>query len=760
MLSEFSIGNEGRQVYWNAESFGIVFYPLAVLAMAIFTYGVYRRWRLWIALGKPELRIDNLGGRIGMLLTNGLLQVKTFRDAYPGIMHGLIFFGFVVLFIGTALIAKETYITGPLLGWTFLKGWFYLFFSFMMDLFGLFVLIGLVMALDRRYISRPDRLGYRGKSDSTPDDAIALALIGVIVVTGFVVEALRIYVTNPPWESWSFVGWTLSQAFTGIDSDTARIFHKVSWWTHSLLSLGFIAYIPYSRFLHILTVPANHFMASTKPAGFLEPIRDFETAESFGAGKLEDFTWKSIFDSDACTKCGRCQDGCPAYLSGKPLSPKKLIQDIKTYWLEKAPAADAAKRAAAPAEGEGEQTKSSGKSAALKLLEKVDGAVDWALEGTKGVAAPAEAPAEKTMVGEVIDLHELWACTNCMYCQEHCSSSIEHVPKIVAMRQHKVLMEADFGQELQLTFRNMENNSNPWGIGSHLRADWAKDLGVKTLAEDPNAEYLFYVGCSGSFDDRGKKVSVAFARILKAAGVSFGILGNEEGCCGDSAMRGGNEYLYQTLAQANIEVMKGYGVKKIVATCPHGYNALKKDYRNFGGEFEVYHHSEIIADLIGKGKISLKKPAEGLFTFHDSCFLGRYNNIYNAPRSVLKAVPGLKLAEMERNRDRSFCCGAGGARMWMEEDIGERINNLRADQALATGADKIAVGCPFCLTMMSDGLKARGKEESVAALDIAEIVWKAMEVEEEKPPTDVCAVTGDVKVFVSHELGKGSRNIL
>ena len=274
-------------------------------------------------------------------------------------------------------------------------------------------------------------------------------------------------------------------------------------------------------------------------------------------------------------------------------------------------------------------------------------------EGAEG-AVPEAAPAEKALVGEVIDLHELWACTNCMYCQEHCSASIEHVPKIVGMRQYKVLTEADFAPELQLTYRNMENNSNPWGIGSHLRADWAKELGIKTLAEDPAVEYLFYVGCAGSFDDRGKKVSAAFAKILKAAGVSFGILGTEEGCCGDSAMRGGNEYLYQTLAQANIEVMKNYNVKKIVTTCPHGYNALKKDYPHFGGEFEVYHHTEIIADLIAKGKIALKKPVEGLATYHDSCFLGRYNAIYDQPRRILGAVPGLKLTEMERDPRQEF----------------------------------------------------------------------------------------------------------
>jgi Fe-S oxidoreductase len=339
----------------------------------------------------------------------------------------------------------------------------------------------------------------------------------------------------------------------------------------------------------------------------------------------------------------------------------------------------------------------------------------------------------------VIDLHELWACTNCLYCSENCPASIEHVPKVIGMRQYKVLTEADFAPELQLTFRNMENNSNPWGIGSHLRADWAKDLGIKTLAEDPAVEYLFYVGCAGSFDDRGKKVSMALAKILKAAGVSFGILGTEEGCCGDSAMRGGNEYLYQTLAQANIDVMKNYQVKKIITTCPHGYNALKKDYPNFGGEFEVHHHTEIIADLITRGKIVLKKPVEGVFTYHDSCFLGRYNGIYDPPRRILGAVPGLALAEMERSRAGSFCCGAGGARMWMEEDIGERINNMRTDQAIAAGAQRIAVACPFCLTMLSDGIKDRKKEETMAALDIAEIVWRAMGLEEERPVAEVCA---------------------
>ena len=733
-LSKFSVGHEGREVFWNAEHFEALLFLFTAVAMAIFAYGVYRRWRMWTAMGKPEIRWDNRNERIKLLLRDGLLQIKTFKDLYPGIMHGLIFFGFLVLIFGAAFDATEFHVAEPL-GMPFLTGKFYLVFSFLMDLFGLAVLIGVFLAIDRRYLTKPDRLGYKGVPDNTPDDAIVLLLLAGIIITGFIIEALRISVTwqFTPWEVWSFAGWTLAKAFAGINPVTAKMMHKFTWWIHTFLALGFIAYIPYSRLLHIFTTSANHFMQNMKPVGTIEPIRDFENAESFGVGQLGEFTWKQIFDADACTRCGRCQDGCPAYLTGKPLSPKKLVQDLKTYWLEKGPAAIAAKKAAA-VDAEGKPLE---RNALLKLVDKVDTLVDEAT-----TPAGAEPPAEKAMVGEVINLDELWACTNCMYCMENCSSSIEHVPKIINMRQYKVLTEADFAPELQLAYRNMENNSNPWGVGSHLRADWAKELGVKTLAEDPNVEYLFYVGCAGSFDDRGKKVTVAFAKILQAAGVSFGILGTEESCCGDSAMRGGNEYLYQTLAQMNIDAMNRYSVKKIIATCPHGYNALKKDYPNFGGNFEVYHHTEIIADLIAQGKITFKKPVPGAFTYHDSCFLGRYNNVYEQPRKILGAVPGVRLVEMERNLSKSFCCGAGGARMWMEEH-GEKINDARAKQAMDVKADTIAVGCPFCLTMMSDGLKAHGMEEKMTSLDIAEIVWKAMGLEEEKEPVQVCEAPAD-----------------
>ena len=686
----FGPGNEGREVFWNAQNFQIPLDIFAFIALAIMGFGLYKRWQLWTAMGKPELRTDNRGERIKALLKNGVLQLSVWRDFYPGLIHGLIFFAFFVLIWGAAFDAFQFY-TG-----VHFNGKPYLIMSFIFDLFGLFALIGVILAIDRRYIKKPDRLGYKGKMDNRPEDAIVLSLILGIMVTGFLIEGLRIASFNyPTFEMWSFVGYLTALTFQGINVETLKALHKFMWWFHTFIALSFIAYIPYSRLLHIVTSPVNQFMKTLKPIGTIEPIRDFETAETFGVAKLEEFTWKQIFDSDACTRCGRCQDGCPAYNTGKHLSPKKMIQDIKDHWLERVPVVVAAKKAA----GEG---------------------------GEAQIPEP-----EKSLINDAVGVAEIWDCTNCMYCMEHCPVFIEHVPKIIDMRRCKVLMEADFAPELQLTYRNMENNSNPWGIGAHLRADWAKELGVKTMAEDPNAEYLFYVGCSGSFDDKGKKISMAFAKILKEAGVSFAILGTEEGCCGDSAMRGGNEYLYQALAQYNIEIMNGYGVKKIICTCPHGYNALKKDYPLLGGNYEIYHHSEILADLIAQGKIKLSKPQDGVFTLHDSCFLGRYNKIYQQPRSVLSAVPGMKLVEMEKSLDMSFCCGAGGARMWMEEH-GDRINNARTDMAIAVKADKIATACPFCMTMLSDGLKDRGKEETMAALDIAEIVWQAMDVKEAK----------------------------
>ena len=456
----FGPGNEGREVFWNTVNYQIPLDVFAIIALAIMGWGLYKRSELWRAMGKAEVRDDNRGERFKNLFRNGILQLSVWRDFYPGLIHGLIFFAFFVLIWGAAIDATSFY-TG-----VHLPGKGYLAFSFIMDLFGLFAIVGCILAIDRRYIKKPDRLGYKGTPDNRPEDAIVLGLILAIMVTGYIVEGIRIVATgNSDFEKWSFIGYMVGQFFVGINVDTLKISHKVLWWGHAFLAFGFIAYIPFSRLLHIVTSPANQFMATLKPVGQLEPIRDFENAESFGVGKLEEFTWKQIFDSDACTRCGRCQNGCPAYLTGKELSPKKLVQDIKDHWLTRAPLYAAAAKAA----------KTAGPDA----------------------AAPEIPESEKNLINDAVGVNPVWDCTNCMHCMEHCPVMIEHVPKIVDMRRYKVLTEADFAPELQLTYRNMENNSNPWGIGAHMRGDWAKELGVKTMAENPEAEYLLVRGLRG-----------------------------------------------------------------------------------------------------------------------------------------------------------------------------------------------------------------------------------------------------------------------
>jgi Fe-S oxidoreductase len=593
----------------------------------------------------------------------------------------LLFYGFALFIISYGFHITEGLhekLSPALFGRTFNN-----FFFFLLDIAGLAVITSIVWAAIRRYIIRPSRL------KPSMEAGVILIMIFFLMLLNFFMEGFRFLTEEIPFTEGAFVGMAMANLFLKIGlQGSARVLFHLFWWAHMTLICGFGIYILYSKHLHILAAHFNLFFHSTGPKGSLQQITDMEEAESFGVSKITEFSWKHLLDLYACTECGRCTENCPASSSGKHLKPEEVIQHLKKHLF----------------------------ASANHLLAEKAGETQEEAEG-------------QNMIGEVVTEEEIWDCTNCMACMEICPVSIEHVNKIDDMRRYLVLMESKFPAALQTAFRNMENNSNPWGIGAHTRSDWTKDLGIKTLAEDPNVEYLFYVGCAGSFDDRGKKVSLSFANILKAAGVSFGILGTEEGCCGDSAMRGGNEYLYQIIAQANIETMNGYGVKKILTTCPHGYNTIKKDYPQFGGNYEVYHHTEFIADLIAQGKINMKKPLEGLFTYHDSCFLGRYNEIYDQPRKILRAVPGIKLKEMERNHARSFCCGAGGARMWMEEDVGERINDLRTDQAIAAKADTVAVGCPFCLTMLTDGIKDRKREESMTSLDIAEIVWKSMDLQ-------------------------------
>jgi len=647
-----------------------------VIALALFCYGVYGHVRLWL-VGQKEVRGGSAGSRVWSVVRYGIVQKYFLRESYPGIMHLFIIIGFC---IPLAVIAITQYPFS-------LPVTFGNYFSCALDLIGLCALTGCLLAIFRRYIIKPDRL------DNTADDAITLILVSSIFFFGFLIEGFRIAITTPPDAVWNPVGLLTAKVLLGIGlirEGSAVFLHHLFWRIHFFLVLGLIVYLPYSKLFHIVSSTLNIFLKSTGPKGELAPITDFETAETYGVTTINEFTWKQLLDLDACTRCGRCQDQCPAYLSEKPLTPKKIIQDLKNH------------------------LKTEG-----KILLGGDNK-----EGSETTLTP--------IVGSVVTADEIWACTSCMACMEQCPVFVEQIPKLVDLRRYLVMMESSFPSEVAGVFKNMEVNSNPWGIGWASRGDWAKASGVKVLseAEDKEIDILYYVGCSGSFDDRSKKVAEAFVKGLQEAGKRFGILGAEEKCCGDSARRMGNEYLFQTLAQENIECMKKYGVKKIVTTCPHGYNILKNEYPQFDGNFEVYHHSEFIARLIREGKIKLRHSIDQTITYHDSCYLGRYNAIYSEPRQIIGGIPGAKIVEMGRSFERSFCCGAGGGRMWMEEDIGKRINHLRFEDVLETKANIIGTACPFCLTMLEDATKDKGMEESIKAQDLAELVLEAMEKNE------------------------------
>lgn len=675
-----------REVYWNIEGEHWL-YAFLIIALVIFGYGVYRRIQLW-KLGQPENRWQDIGQGIKDVLVYGFGHKRILKDAYPGIMHFAIFWGFVFLFIATAIITLQTDFKLPIF-----QGWVYLFVKFTSNLFGLLALIGIVVAAFRRYVQRPNRL------DNKPDDAIMLLLLFVILFTGFLIEGARMAAEPDPWSSWGFVGQGLASVLQAMFNESQLLaFHRFLWWFHLILAMGFVAYFPYSKLFHIFLGPANQFMRKRGPIGIPEVI-DFEdeSIETYGKSQLREFSWKTLFNTDVCLRCGRCQDNCPAYLSGKHLSPKRVIQDMRVLMEETGAALKEAKKKAAAVQGAEQET-------------AAEGAEEWS---------------GRALIGEVIPEDDLWACTTCRSCEQQCPVFIEHVDKTIDMRRNLVLMESRFPSEAQLAFKNMENNGNPWGIGWSTRADFLTGLGVKTYEENPEAEILYWPGCSGAFDARNQKVSAALVKLLQAAKVNFAILGNEEKCCGDSARKLGNEYLFYSLATENIEVMKGYGVKKILTQCPHCFNLLKNEYPQFGGEFEVVHHTEYLKELLNSGKLKLTKGHGKTVTYHDSCYLGRYNEIYEQPRELLKAV-GLDIKEMAHTREKSFCCGAGGGRMWLEEHEGERINVMRTNEALALSPDLIGTACPFCLTMINDGIAEKEAGDKVKALDIAEILEQAL----------------------------------
>ncbi|MBN1154666.1 4Fe-4S dicluster domain-containing protein [candidate division KSB1 bacterium] len=681
-----------REVFWNI-SYNYIIYFLLVVVSTIFFIGIYRRVRLW-RRGRPENRFDHMGKRLLAVLKYGVAHHKILKESYPGIMHAAIFVGFVLLLIGTTTVSFDYDVWGLLFGQqSFLRGPFYLYFSFALELAGLSALIGIIMALYRRYIRRPDGLTNKH------DDLIFLAGLGIIILTGFLIEGSRLAATQPEWARWSFVGYGVSLILSGLAPDNVLLLHRILWWSHLSLAFGFIAYIPFSKLFHMITSPLNIFFLSFKPKGEITSI-DIEHSETFGVSHIDNFTWKHLLDLDACTRCGRCQDQCPAYLSGKPLSPKKLILD---------------------------------------LLDELNRTAKCSSSN-----AVTNDALNHTLVGSVVTHDELWACTTCRACMEACPVLIEHIDKIIDLRRDRVLMDSDFPRELQATFRGMETNYNPWNIGHVKRADWVQDLNIKKATENDTFEYLWFVGCAASFDDRAQKVSRYFAKILNAAKVDYAILGAEEKCCGETARRLGNEYLAQMLMEMNISTFNELHVKKIITTCPHCYNTLKNEYPAFNGVYEVYHSTEFIYKLLKENKLSLNRiNLSSKMAFHDSCYLGRVNDIYEQPREIINRIHLHQLIEPgEKHHEKSFCCGAGGGRMWLDETIGERINHVRLDQFAAMDVQQLVTACPYCLIMFDDAIKDKGIEHKMNTVDLIEMVAMSLNLKCTDEEADDLVVEG------------------
>jgi Fe-S oxidoreductase len=660
---------------------------IALLLVLTFAFGLFA-WNIrklvgYLKLGKEDSRFNDPGKRLGRVLRIAFGQTKLLREPLSGILHFLIFWGFVVLLSAVVESIGEGIVPG--FSFSFL-GPLYGPLLFLQDLVGLLVVIAVLISLYRRIVAPPKRLDVEGHAKW--DAVFILVLILVVMVTMFGQNATRMLLGHGSSNEYRFVSAVVARMMQGSVPGSMETWFHLFFWGHMLAVLGFLNYLPYSKHLHVITSVPNVYLSQLGPTGSLKPIDLMdETLAKYGATDIEDFTWKQLLDGYTCTECGRCSSACPANTTGKLLNPKQIIVQLRARTLEKAPL----------------------------------------LAGKAGSEQNEER--EKVLSNELLHNYiteqELWACTTCMACVQECPVMIEHVDAIVDLRRGLVLNESQFPEELKTTFSNLERNFTPWGFGHASRADWAEGLDVPVMADVQKTDILFWVGCAGSYDERYKKVSKAFVRLLQMAGVDFAILGGEEKCNGDPARRMGNEYLAQSLITENVAVLEKYQFNRIVVTCPHCLQSLGKEYRQFGGNYTVVHHSTFLKELVDRGRLALPAEQKSTIVFHDPCYLGRYNDEYDAPRALLDGVHGSRRVEMERTRDRSFCCGAGGGRMWMEETEGKRVNMERTEEALRTNPDVVSTGCPFCLTMLVDGLKEKDASDKVEVKDFAEILLEA-----------------------------------
>ncbi|MHC0036554.1 (Fe-S)-binding protein [Pseudoneobacillus sp. C159] len=685
----------------------IAFLIVTAYAVSLFLYVVKTRIQ-FIKLGKKVEFDHKVKERLEKIWVNVFGQKKLLKDKKSGIIHVMFFYGFILVqfgaidFIWKGLKPGSHLPLGPL----------YAGFTFFQEIVTMMILVAVVWAFYRRYMEKLVRLKRGFKN------GLVLLFIGGLMLSVLVGNGMGM-IWHGHEGTWTEpIASLIAGAFAGIGETASIVVFYVAWWIHLLFLLAFLVYVPQSKHAHLIAGPANVYFNRLEKPGKLAKI-DFEdeSQESFGVGKIEDFTQHQLIDLYACVECGRCTSMCPATGTGKMLSPMDLIVKMRDHLTNHGAA----------------------------VTRKQPWVPTFAFSGTKGnqiaLAATGAGVEESaaglayspSLIGEVITEEEIWACTTCRNCEDQCPVMNEHVDKIIDLRRYLVLTEGKMDGDAQRAMTNIERQGNPWGLNRKQREDWREareDVFIPTVKELKKAgeefEYLFWVGSMGSYDNRSQKIALSFAKLMNEAGVKFAILGNKEKNSGDTPRRLGNEFLFQEFATKNIEEFEDAGVTKIVTIDPHAYNTFKNEYPDFGLKAEVFHHTEVLAQLVEEGRLVPQFAVNETITFHDSCYLGRYNEVYDPPREILKAIPGVKLVEMERNRETGMCCGAGGGLMWMEEHTGNRINVTRTEQALAVSPTMISSGCPYCLTMLSDGTKAKEVEEKVSTYDIAEILEKSV----------------------------------
>jgi Fe-S oxidoreductase/nitrate reductase gamma subunit len=678
-----------RNEYWNIRGGWVVYLFLGML-ISVLLYVPFRRARLY-RLGRPTQVLDHLGERLRNAMAFGATAHRVMRDPYAAIYHTCIYSSIIVLSIVTGLLALDHEVWQPLAGQYFLRGNVYLGYKLVGDLFGVIGIVGVVMALSRRYVTKKPRVRW----DVRWEDQAILAGLGFLLLSGIVMQGLRLGADEIPaghesWSHWAFAGWLVAKLFIGLgaSAELMRNIHKVLWWTHVPAAFLWLSLIAYTKLGHIVLAPVNGFFRTLEPYGKLtyptnlldESAMTDETA-SFGAAKVTDLSWKQLFETDVCVRCGRCTNACPSHIAGQPLSPMSIIQNVKMYLSDVGPA----------------------------------------LADAREQGLPAPEPSRE-LVGGAVAEEQLWACRTCGACMQECPVFIEHIPTIVDLRRHLVMDLASIPATAQGALQNIEQRGHPWRGTAFQRTSWMDGMNVPEYTGEQ--EYLYWVGCTGSLVERNVPITQGIFRLLMEAGVDFGVLGAQETCNGDPARRLGNEFLFQMQVAANGETFNTLGVKKVITQCPHCFNTFQNEYPDYGVKFEVIHHSVFLQQLIEQGKLKPKNALGQKVTFHDSCYLGRHNGIYDAPRDLLESIPGLDLVEMPRNRSKGYCCGAGGGMMWLEETKGQRVNRVRTEEAVATGADVVAVACPFCIQMFEDAIPAVQPEEEgrIRAMDISELL--------------------------------------